>query len=84
MSGRSGINIKDGMASKLTCEVENMRNIDRLRAMSLEELAPYLICKVVVGKEAIWHSPGGYTFTNYDAAIENTIHWLDKEYYKEN
>lgn len=61
-----------------------MRNVDRLRSMSLEELAPYLICKVIVGEEAIWHSPGGYTFTNYDAAIENCIHWLDKEYHKEN
>ena len=61
-----------------------MRNVDRLRSMSLEELASYLICKVVVGDEAIWHSPSGYTFTNYDAAIENTIHWLDKEYHKEN
>lgn len=61
-----------------------MRNVDRLRSMSLEELASYLICKVIVGEEEIWHSPGGYTFTNYDAAIDNCIHWLDKEYHKEN
>ena len=52
--------------------------------MSLEELAPYLICKVIVGEETIWHSPSGYTFSNKDAAIENCIHWLDKEYHKEN
>ena len=61
-----------------------MRNIDRFRAMSLEELAPYLVKKIYVGEIAYWYSPSGYIFENYDAAIENCIHWLDKEYHKEN
>ena len=61
-----------------------MRNIDRFRAMSLEELTPYLVKKIYVGEIAYWCSPSGYTFSNKDAAIENCIHWLDKEYHKEN
>ncbi len=61
-----------------------MRNIDRLRAMSLEEIAPYLVKKIYVGEIAYWYSPSGYIFENYDAAIDNCIHWLDKEYHKEN
>lgn len=61
-----------------------MRNVDRLRAMSLEELAPYLVREARFGEETLWHSPSGYIFENYDAAIESTIHWLDKEYHKEN
>lgn len=33
-----------------------MRNVDRLRAMSLEELTPYLVQKIYVGKIAYWYS----------------------------
>ena len=62
----------------------NMRNIDRLRAMSLEEIAPYLVYRTMINKSEVWYSPSGYTFSNKDAAIENCIHWLDKEYHKEN
>lgn len=61
-----------------------MRNIDRLRAMSLEEIAPYFVHRTMVNESEVWCSPSGYTFSNKDAAIENCIHWLDKEYYKEN
>ena len=52
--------------------------------MSLEEIAPYLVKKIYVGEIAYWYSPSGYIFENYDAAIDNCIHWLDKEYHKEN
>ena len=61
-----------------------MRNIDRLRAMSLEEIAPYLVHRTMINKSEVWYIPSGYTFSNQDAAIENCIHWLDKEYHKEN
>ena len=61
-----------------------MRNIDRLRVMSLEELAPYLVHWTVIDKSQFWGSPNGFIFNNQDAAIENCIHWLDKEYHKEN
>lgn len=62
----------------------NMRNIDRLRSMSLEEIAPYLVYRTMINKSEVWRSPIGYTFSNKDAAIENCIHWIDKEYHKEN
>lgn len=62
----------------------NMRNIDRLRSMSLEEIATYLVYRTMINKLEVWCSPSGYTFSNKDAAIENCIHWLDKEYHKEN
>ena len=62
----------------------NMRNIDRLRSMSLEEIAPYLVYRTMINKSEVWYSPSGNTFSNQDAAIENCIHWLDKEYHKEN
>lgn len=62
----------------------NMRNIDRLRSMSLEEIATYLVYRTMINKSEVWCSPSGYTFSNKDAAIENCIHWLDKEYHKEN
>ena len=61
-----------------------MRNIDRLRVMSLEEIAPYLVHRTMINKSEVWYSPSGYTFSNQDAEIENCIHWLDKEYHKEN
>ena len=61
-----------------------MRNIDRFRAMSLEEIAPYLVYRIIINESEVWYSPSGYIFENYDAAIENCIHWLDKEYHKEN
>lgn len=61
-----------------------MRNIDRLRAMSLEEIAPYLVHRTIIDKSQFWRSPNGFIFSNQDAAIEDCIHWLDKEYHREN
>ncbi len=60
-----------------------MRNIDRLRSMSLEEIAPYFVHRTIINELEVWYSPSGYTFSNKDAAISNCIHWLDKEYHKE-
>lgn len=62
----------------------DMRNIDRLRVMSLEEIAPYLVHRTMINKSEVWCSPSGYTFSNQDAAIDNCIRWLNKEYHKEN
>lgn len=59
-----------------------MRNIDRLRVMSLEELAPYLVHRTMINKSEVWRIPSGCTFSNKEAAIENCIHWLDKEYHR--
>ena len=56
-----------------------MRNVDRL-----EEIAPYLVHRSMINESEVWCSPSGYTFSNKDAAIDNCIHWLDKEYHKEN
>lgn len=61
-----------------------MRNIDRLRVMSLEELTPYLVHRTMINELEVWCSPSECTFRDKDAAIENCIHWLDKEYHKEN
>lgn len=41
-----------------------MRNIDRFRAMSLEELAPYFVHRTVINGSEVWCSPSGYTFSN--------------------
>ena len=60
-----------------------MRNIDRLRAMSLEEIAPYFVHRTMINELEVWCSPSGYTFRNKDDAIDYCIYWLDKEYYKE-
>ena len=57
----------------------DMRNVDRL-----EEIAPYLVHRSMINESEVWCSPSGYTFSNKDAAIDNCIHWLDKEYHKEN
>lgn len=37
-----------------------MRNIDRLRAMSLEELAPHFVHRTVINGSEVWCSPSGY------------------------
>lgn len=56
-----------------------MRNIDRFRVMSLEEIAPYLVHRTMINKSEVWRSPSpsGFIFSNENAAIENCIHWLD-------
>ena len=73
-----------------------MRNIDRLRVMSLEELAPLLISLRVidgeydsnhnfsVGKTNGYQSPSGKFYMSYVDALTDCIKWLDEEYHKEN
>ena len=73
-----------------------MRNIDRLRIMSLEELAPLLISLRVidgeydsnhdfsVGKTNGYQSPSGKFYMSYVDALTDCIKWLDEEYHKEN
>lgn len=61
-----------------------MRNIEDLEQCHLKNLPTYLVHRTMINKSEVWYSPSGYTFSNKDAAIENCIHWLDKEYHKEN
>lgn len=39
-----------------------MRNIDRLRSMSLEEITPYLVHRTVIDESDVWYSPNGYIY----------------------
>lgn len=66
-----------------------IRNIDRIRAMSLEELAPLLIkCYRTVDEYVDYleiyryreSSPSGRAFGDYEDAYEDCIKWLDNEY----
>jgi len=68
-----------------------IRNIDRIRAMSLEELAPLLIkCYRTVDEyvdyleiyryRESYFSPSGRVFGDYEDAYEDCIKWLDNEY----
>lgn len=60
-----------------------MRQIDRIRVMSLTEIAPYLIKRCFPYDEnddKRWLSPSGKKFTYYDDAIEDCIKWLDSEF----
>ena len=34
-----------------------MRNIDRIRVMSLEEIAPYFVHRTIINKSEVWYSP---------------------------
>lgn len=69
-----------------------MRNVDRIRQMSLEELAPLLIHseEIDIGDYdwdenpiswyvTRWFSPSGREFTEQEDAIEDCINWLDSE-----
>lgn len=60
-----------------------MRNIDRFRAMSIEEITPYLVRQIYIGEIAYWYSPSGYIFENRNEAVDNCLHWLDEEYHKD-
>lgn len=61
-----------------------MRNIDRIRQMSLEELAPYLVKdETVEFDEPCYSSPSGAQCWIEEDAIEDCIEWLDSEYKQE-
>lgn len=61
-----------------------MRNIDRIRQMSLEEIAPYLVrSKIIYDWEdefEVYVSPSGLQYLSYEEAIDDCIKWLNSEY----
>lgn len=61
-----------------------MRNIDRIRQMSLEELAPYFVKdETFEFNSPCFTSPSGDEFWTEEDAIDDCIRWLNKEYYDE-
>lgn len=62
-----------------------MRNIDRIRAMSVKELAPLLVSTdYIIDEDSILHqdvyiSPDKATHYFYEDAVESTIEWLNME-----
>lgn len=62
-----------------------MRNIDRIRAMSVDELVPFLIrTDYTIDEDSRWYqdvyiSPDGTMHYFYEDAVETTIEWLNKE-----
>lgn len=62
-----------------------MRNIDRIRQMSLEELAPYFIKdETIEFDNPCYSSPSGARCWTEEDAIEDCIEWLDSEYDESN
>lgn len=71
-----------------------IRNIDRIRKMSLEELALLLIRSTWISKnfnynqghislrKVEWFSPSGQKYETKEEAIEDCIKWLDSEWNK--
>ena len=73
-----------------------MRNIDRLRKMSLYEIAPYLVTRCVEDNSyydfkgdyipeyrAFWTSPKQMNREFHDDALQDCLEWLDEEYVNE-
>ena len=71
----------------------SMRNIDRIRQISLEELAQLLVHEeqIDIGDfdwdenpiswyVTRWFSPGGREFMDQEDAIEDCVKWLDSEW----
>lgn len=71
-----------------------IRNIDRIRQMSLEEIAPLLIRSTWISKnfnhnqehvslrKVEWFSPSGRKYETKEDAVEDCIKWLDSEWNK--
>lgn len=63
----------------------DMRNIDRIRAMSVEEFAPLLVrTDYTIDEDSRWYqdvyiSPDEKVHYFYEDAIESTIEWLNQE-----
>lgn len=58
-----------------------MRNIDRIRQMSLEELAPLLVKDETIDFDnPCYSSPSGLKCWTEEDAIEDCIEWLDSVY----
>lgn len=57
-----------------------MRNIDKLRQMSSEELAPYLVKdETIEFDNPCYTSPSGSRFYDDYDAIKDCIEWLDSQ-----
>ena len=63
-----------------------MRNIDRIRQMSLEELAPLLVKRETMEGDYFYTSPSSSSeeFITERDVIEDCIRWLDTEYKETN
>lgn len=62
-----------------------MRNIDRIRQMSLEELAPLLVKNETVDHTVpCYSSPSGLKFLAEEDAIDDCVEWLDAEHSETN
>ena len=62
-----------------------MRQIDRLRNMSLAEIAPLLVSMARVDLDGFKFSiPNGETFIRKEDAINACITWLDRKYERVN
>lgn len=71
---------------------KHIRNLDRIRQMSVEELAPLLVhdsyeCDVdydwdenpIETYDIVYNSPSGGVFGNYDDALDDCVQWLNAE-----
>lgn len=70
---------------------KHIRNLDRIRQMSVEELAPLLVHESyefdvdydwenpIETYDAVYNSPSGDVFNNYDDALDDCIQWLNEE-----
>lgn len=60
-----------------------MRNIDIIRQMSLEELAPFFVHEKTVmdlgNMFTVYESPSGRRYLCYENAVRDCIDWLDSE-----
>ena len=70
---------------------KHIRNLDRIRQMSVEELAPLLVHESyefdvdydwenpIETYDAVYNSPSGGVFNNYDDALDDCMQWLNEE-----
>lgn len=70
---------------------KHIRNLDRIRQMSVEELAPLLVHESyefdvdydwenpIETYDAVYNSTSGGVFNNYDDALDDCIQWLNEE-----
>lgn len=60
-----------------------MTNIEKIRAMSAEELAVFLVDSTKYGETAFSSTYLDFKYQedthNYDEAVNNTMQWLDSE-----
>lgn len=62
---------------------KHIRNLDRIRQMSVEELAPLLVHdwneNPIETYNTVYNSPSGGVFDNYDDALNDCVQWLNEE-----